>query len=109
MAIPAFSRLTTCLVQCSRGKNVRVVMSGGALPRIQIRRNIASYTSPYQAAKLSVIRSVVDTNSAGFQENAKNMAELVEKLGSLHRAAALGGSAKAREKHAARGKMLVRE
>ncbi|GAB7354465.1 hypothetical protein MBLNU459_g4945t1 [Dothideomycetes sp. NU459] len=37
------------------------------------------------------------------------MAALMQSLTSLHETTALGGSAKAREKHAARGKMLVRD
>jgi 3-methylcrotonyl-CoA carboxylase beta subunit len=37
------------------------------------------------------------------------MQELLDTFTTLHRNAALGGSEKAREKHVARGKMLVRE
>lgn len=72
-------------------------------------RQIATYSSPHQAAQISVLQSTVDTSSADFSENERNMNELVQKLASLHEKAALGGSLKAREKHAARGKMLVRE
>lgn len=72
-------------------------------------RQIATYSSPHQAAQISVLQSTVDTSSAHFSENERNMNELVQKLASLHEQAALGGSIKAREKHAARGKMLVRE
>ena len=72
-------------------------------------RCVATYTSPYQAAQISVLQSAVDTNSASYAENTRNMNELVQKLTSLHETASLGGSAKAREKHVGRGKMLVRE
>ncbi|KAF1343887.1 carboxyl transferase [Delphinella strobiligena] len=72
-------------------------------------RRIATYNSPQQAAQISVLQSTVDTSSADFSENERNMNELVQKLASLHEKASLGGSIKAREKHAARGKMLVRD
>jgi len=73
------------------------------------KRGVATYTSPFQAKQISVLQSTVDKNSKIFQDNAKSMSELCDKFSSLHNEASLGGSAKAREKHIARGKMLVRE
>jgi len=72
-------------------------------------RHIATYTAPYQASQISLLKSAVDTNSPTFSENARNMDELVRKLTALHEQVSLGGTAKAREKHISRGKMLVRE
>jgi 3-methylcrotonyl-CoA carboxylase beta subunit len=51
----------------------------------------------------------VDTSSADFKENARQMDEMVEKLKELRSAISQGGTAKAREKHIQRGKMLPRE
>jgi 3-methylcrotonyl-CoA carboxylase beta subunit len=51
----------------------------------------------------------VDTSSADFKENARQMDEAVEKLKALRSKISQGGSAKAREKHIQRGKMLPRE
>jgi len=70
---------------------------------------VTTYTSPFQAKQISILQTTVDRNSKNFQENQKNMSELCQQFSELHDKAALGGSAKAREKHIARGKMLVRE
>jgi 3-methylcrotonyl-CoA carboxylase beta subunit len=75
---------------------------------VSIRR-IATYDAPYQAAKISILQSAADTSSSAFSQNARNMDDLVQKLSSLHEEVSLGGTEKAREKHTARGKMLVRE
>ena len=72
-------------------------------------RGIATYTSPFQAKQISIIPTTVNKNSQTFQDNAKSMSELCDKFSSLHNEAMMGGPAKAREKHIARGKMLVRE
>jgi len=73
------------------------------------RRLVATYTSPFQAKQISILQTVVDKNSKNYQENEKGMSELCQQFSSLHDKAAMGGSAKARGKHIARGKMLVRE
>ncbi|KAI0011356.1 carboxyl transferase [Xylariaceae sp. FL0662B] len=72
-------------------------------------RAIASYTAPYQADAISVIRSNVDATSDEFKENERLMGEAMARLEQLTRTAQLGGSAKAREKHIARKKMLPRD
>lgn len=72
-------------------------------------RTAATYTSRHQAAQISVIQTAVDTNSTSYVDNKKSMQELLDKFTTLHRDAAVGGSASSREKHIARGKMLVRE
>ncbi|KAI1875951.1 uncharacterized protein JN550_001447 [Neoarthrinium moseri] len=72
-------------------------------------RTIASYTAPYQASAVSVIQSNVDATSDEFKENERLMAEAMTRLETLTRAAQQGGSAKAREKHLARKKMLPRD
>jgi 3-methylcrotonyl-CoA carboxylase beta subunit len=72
-------------------------------------RTAATYTSRHQAAQISVLQTAVDTNSTSYVDNKKSMQELLDTFTTLHRNAALGGSDKAREKHVARGKMLVRE
>jgi len=73
------------------------------------RRTVATYVSPFQAKQISILQTVIDKNSKSYQENEKAMSELCQQFSSLHDKAAMGGSVKAREKHIARGKMLVRE
>ncbi|KAI1425175.1 carboxyl transferase [Xylaria sp. FL1777] len=72
-------------------------------------RAIASYTAPHQASAVSVLQSNVDTSSDEFRENERLMGEAMARLEKLTRAAQAGGSAKAREKHIARKKMLPRD
>lgn len=105
------SRLLTHLIRsaCTRSTrhSSRLPNSGNGGP--VLRRGAATYTSPHQAAQISHIKSLVDKNSTTYIDNESNMGELMQKFNAMHEEAALGGSAKAREKHAARGKMLVRE
>lgn len=72
-------------------------------------RAVASYTAPYQANAISVIQSNVDATSDEFKENQRLMDEAMARLEKLTRTAQQGGSAKAREKHLARKKMLPRD
>ncbi|KAL7621476.1 Methylcrotonoyl-CoA carboxylase beta chain, mitochondrial [Parahypoxylon ruwenzoriense] len=72
-------------------------------------RAIASYTAPYQANAISVLQSSIDSTSDEFRENERLMGEAMARLDQLTRAAQQGGSAKAREKHIARKKMLPRD
>ncbi|KAJ2721837.1 hypothetical protein GGI07_003720, partial [Coemansia sp. Benny D115] len=58
---------------------------------------------------MTVIPNTTEPKSAAFQENARSMAEAVSDLEAKVAEAALGGSASAREKHTARGKLLPRE
>ncbi|KAJ2378289.1 hypothetical protein GGI05_006742, partial [Coemansia sp. RSA 2603] len=58
---------------------------------------------------MTVIPDTVERKSPEFQENARSMAEVVADLEAKVRQAALGGSAAARKKHTARGKLLPRE
>ncbi|KAF2725379.1 carboxyl transferase [Polychaeton citri CBS 116435] len=80
-----------------------------AIQRPQCRRSVATYTSPQQAQQLSVLPTNIDPSSKEFKENAAAMQELVKNLEELHAKAALGGPEKARQKHAQRGKVLVRD
>lgn len=72
-------------------------------------RLVATYTSPQQAAQISVLQTAVDTSSSSYQENASSMGELAQKIADLHAKVAQGGPQKARDKHIQRGKMLVRD
>ncbi|WP_455385495.1 carboxyl transferase domain-containing protein [Acidihalobacter prosperus] len=58
---------------------------------------------------MPVIKSTIDTNSDEFTTNYSHMESLVADLREKLAQAALGGSEKARKKHADRGKLLVRE
>jgi 3-methylcrotonyl-CoA carboxylase beta subunit len=58
---------------------------------------------------MSVIRSAIRTESEEFRANAAQMRALVERLRERTAHAAQGGSAAARAKHTARGKLLVRD
>ncbi|KAF2430800.1 methylcrotonoyl-CoA carboxylase subunit beta [Tothia fuscella] len=75
----------------------------------QCLRTVATHTHSHHAQQISIIRSAVDTSSAEFKENSRQMNEVIEKMKELHATAALGGTAKAREKHISRGKMLPRD
>jgi len=72
-------------------------------------RSIANYTFAHHAQALSVLPSTVDTSSADFKDNAAQMDEVMGRMQELHSKIEQGGPAKARDKHIARGKMLVRE
>jgi 3-methylcrotonyl-CoA carboxylase beta subunit len=72
-------------------------------------RTVASFTAPHHAGAISVIKSSVDTSSDEFKENERLMGEAMARLDELTRRAQQGGSAKAREKHLARKKMLPRD
>ncbi|KAK8016157.1 carboxyl transferase [Apiospora rasikravindrae] len=72
-------------------------------------RAVSSYTAPYQANAISVIQSNVDSTSDEFKENERAMGEAMARLEKLTRAAQQGGSAKAKEKHLARKKLLPRD
>ncbi|KAK3335659.1 methylcrotonoyl-CoA carboxylase beta chain mitochondrial precursor [Cercophora scortea] len=73
------------------------------------RRSIATFTPSHQAGAISVIKSNVDSSSDEFKENERLMGEAMARLEELTRKAHQGGSAKAREKHLARKKMLPRD
>lgn len=102
MASIAFSRAVTRL--CAR--NILRRRSRCLEPA---RRAVATYTSPHQAAQISILPTAVDTNSKAYRDNASSMSALVEKVSQLHATAAQGGPEKARQKHLDRGKMLVRD
>lgn len=58
---------------------------------------------------MSTIQSKISTNSEAFKSNTRHMNALVEQLRQQVAEVSLGGSQQAREKHQARGKLLVRE
>ncbi|KEZ39263.1 putative methylcrotonoyl-CoA carboxylase beta chain, mitochondrial [Scedosporium apiospermum] len=75
----------------------------------RLTRSIATFTPPGQASAISLIQSSIDTSSEEFKENERQMSEVVTRMRELTKKAQLGGSAKAREKHLARKKMLPRD
>ncbi|KAI8308873.1 putative methylcrotonoyl-CoA carboxylase beta chain [Colletotrichum sp. SAR11_59] len=77
------------------------------LPRSS--RTVATFTPPHQASAISRIQTNVDPTSEEFKENERQMGEVMQKMQDLTRKVHLGGSAKAREKHIARKKMLPRD
>ena len=76
------------------------------LPRI---RNVATHTYNHHAQLLSVLPTNVDKTSSDYRENAAQMDEVLARMRDLHVKIEAGGSAKAKEKHLARGKMMPRE
>ncbi len=58
---------------------------------------------------MAILDSPVDTKSLEFRANAAQMRALVEELKRRRAEAAMGGPARARERHVARGKLLPRE
>ncbi|KAF2803385.1 methylcrotonoyl-CoA carboxylase subunit beta [Mytilinidion resinicola] len=72
-------------------------------------RAIATHTHSQHAEAISILPTAVDTSSADFKENKRQMDELMAKMTELHTRIAKGGHEKARAKHVARGKMLPRD
>lgn len=77
--------------------------------RVNVSRGIATHPHDHHASLLSVLSTTVDKSSTDYKENATQMAEVMTRTTALHEKIQEGGSAKAREKHIARGKMLPRE
>ena len=73
------------------------------------RRCIATHVHSHQEAALSVINSAIDTSDETFKSNLQSHKDLIDHLTELQSNIALGGPAKAREKHVARKKLLVRD
>jgi 3-methylcrotonyl-CoA carboxylase beta subunit len=59
--------------------------------------------------RVAILSSTIDTQGKEYRTNAAAMRTLVQQLEAKRAEAALGGSARARERHAARGKLLPRE
>ncbi|KAH8662022.1 carboxyl transferase [Xylariales sp. PMI_506] len=109
-AIMSISRSSRDLLGLTRQlKRAPHYITRGRLSHATPARAIASYTAPHQANAISVIQSNVDATSDEFKENQRLMDEAMVRLEKLTRAAQLGGSAKARDKHIARKKMLPRD
>ena len=72
-------------------------------------RTIATHTYEHHASALSILQSSIDKSSDQYKENAAQVREVTARLQELHERIREGGSAKARDKHVARGKMLPRE
>ncbi|KAK2624095.1 hypothetical protein QTJ16_006729 [Diplocarpon rosae] len=70
---------------------------------------IATHFTPNQANSISILPSVVDPSSEEYQENARQMGEVMGNLEELIKKIHQGGPPKAREKHVARKKMLPRD
>lgn len=73
------------------------------------RRAIATHNYSHHASALSILPSNVDKSSSEYQENARQMGEVMARMQGLHQKVEAGGPVKARDKHVARGKMLPRE
>ncbi len=58
---------------------------------------------------MTILASAVDTGSVEFRTNAAQMKALTTELEERRAAAAIGGPARARERHAGRGKLLPRD
>ncbi|KAI9882991.1 MAG: Methylcrotonoyl-CoA carboxylase beta chain, mitochondrial [Watsoniomyces obsoletus] len=69
----------------------------------------ATLADAQQSNAISVIPTEVDKSSKTFKENAEQMSKALNTLHELHARVAEGGTAKAREKHLARSKMLPRD
>ena len=78
-------------------------------PSLALRRSIATHTYSHHAKQLSILPTNVDTFSSTFRDNASKFNALMSQMEDLHRKIEKGGTEKAREKHLAKGKMLVRE
>ncbi|KAL5349787.1 Methylcrotonoyl-CoA carboxylase beta chain, mitochondrial [Pseudogymnoascus australis] len=72
-------------------------------------RGAATFVPPHQANAISVLPTNVDPASPEYQENAKQMGEVIARLETLTKKVRQGGPPKARDKHIARNKMLPRD
>lgn len=72
-------------------------------------RGAATFVPPHQANAISVLPTNVDPSSPEYQENAKQMGEVISRLETLTKKVRQGGPPKARDKHIARNKMLPRD
>lgn len=73
------------------------------------RRMLASHAYQSHSTAISTIPTSIDVSSQEFNENTRQMREVLLQMERLHQTIMAGGSAKAREKHLNRGKMLPRE
>ncbi|WQF83097.1 Putative acetyl-coenzyme A carboxyltransferase, ClpP/crotonase-like domain superfamily [Colletotrichum destructivum] len=90
--------------------SLQLTRPGFRAPRLpRSARTVATFTPPHQANAISRIQTNVDPTSEEFKENERHMGEVMKKMQDLTRKVHLGGSAKAREKHLARKKMLPRD
>ncbi|KAI9676107.1 MAG: Methylcrotonoyl-CoA carboxylase beta chain, mitochondrial [Caeruleum heppii] len=78
-------------------------------PRSFVKRTVATHPHLHQATALSALTTNIDKSASQYRENAYQMAGLSRQLAELHAKIAEGGTAKSREKHLARGKMLPRD
>ncbi|KAK2048677.1 carboxyl transferase [Colletotrichum somersetense] len=102
----SFSRSSRDVLLLSR----QLTRPGFRAPRLpRSARTVATFTPPHQASAISRIQTNVDPTSEEFRENERQMGEVMKKMQDLTRKVHLGGSAKAREKHLARKKMLPRD
>ncbi|KAK1540048.1 carboxyl transferase [Colletotrichum costaricense] len=102
----SFSRSSRDVLLLSR----QLTRPGFRAPRLpRSARTVATFTPPHQASAISRIQTNVDPTSEEYKENEKHMGEVMKKMQGLTRKVHLGGSAKAREKHLARKKMLPRD
>ncbi|MCJ1323844.1 Methylcrotonoyl-CoA carboxylase beta chain, mitochondrial [Thelotrema lepadinum] len=72
-------------------------------------RSITFHSHAQHADSLSRLSSNVDTASDVYRQNVRDMDEVMSLFRRRHEKIQKGGTAKAREKHVARGKMLPRE
>ena len=96
-----------CLRARSQRPRSRNPLVSGSGP--STRRTVATFNTPHHAGAISVIKSNVDTSSDEYKENERLMGEAMARLDALTKKVQQGGSAKAREKHLARKKMLPRD
>jgi 3-methylcrotonyl-CoA carboxylase beta subunit len=89
-----------------RNRNPNTVQ---VLPGAATRRTVATFNTPHHAGAISTIKSNVDPSSDEYKENERLMGEAMARLDELTKRVQQGGSAKAREKHLARKKMLPRD
>ncbi|KXH69215.1 carboxyl transferase [Colletotrichum salicis] len=102
----SFSRSSRDVLLLSR----QLTRPGFRAPRLpRSARTVATFTPPHQASAISRIQTNVDPTSEEYKENEKHMRDVMKKMQDLTRKVHLGGSAKAREKHLARKKMLPRD
>jgi 3-methylcrotonyl-CoA carboxylase beta subunit len=97
------------LASTLRASQHRAPVTAALLTSRSSIRGAATFVPPHQANAISVLPTNVDPSSPEYQENAKQMGEVIAKLETLTKKVRQGGPPKARDKHIARNKMLPRD
>ena len=82
---------------------------GRRYSKFYYHRSITTYTHSQHASAISVLPTNIDTSSQAYQENKRQMNDILSGMRDLYAKIEEGGPLKARTKHVDRGKIMPRE